>query len=242
GKQLAPDGGEEPCEYCGGSGYLYDDSVEGFTAPAVVAAMDGEEGVFHGAGREDVDARMLESGRPFVLEVKHPRERTPDLPSLEREINEAAEGAVEVEGLDLATHEMVERVKGLEASKTYRMDVEFAGPVDPEAFEGALDALDGATIEQDTPQRVAHRRADLTRVREVYEISGELLDPEHAELTVHGAGGLYVKELVSGDEGRTEPSFAGLVGVEGVVTALDVIDVRGESGAFDDPEYLRDTN
>ncbi|KYH26182.1 tRNA pseudouridine synthase Pus10 [Halalkalicoccus paucihalophilus] len=240
GKQLSRDGGEEPCEHCGGSGYLYDDSVEGFTAPAVVEAMDGEEGVFHGAGREDVDARMLESGRPFVLEVKHPRKRDPDPAALEAEINERAGGSVEVEGLELATHEMVERVKGLEASKTYRMDVEFAEPVDPEAFEEALEVLDGATIEQDTPQRVSHRRADLTRVREVYEIEGELHDPEHAELTVHGAGGLYVKELVSGDEGRTDPSFAGLVGVESVVTALDVIDVRGEDEPFDDPDYLRE--
>ncbi|WP_122089024.1 tRNA pseudouridine(54/55) synthase Pus10 [Halalkalicoccus subterraneus] len=239
GKQLAPDGGEEPCEHCGGSGYLYDDSVEGYVAPAVVEAMDGEEGVFHGAGREDVDARMLQSGRPFVLEVKRPREREPDLAALEAGINERAGGAVEVEGLELATHEMVERVKGLEASKTYRMDVKFAEPVEPEDFEKALRELDGATIEQDTPQRVSHRRADLTRVREVYEISGELRDPEHGELTIHGAGGLYVKELVSGDAGRTDPSFAGLVGVESVVTALDVIDVRGEDEPFDDPDYLR---
>lgn len=238
GKQLGPDG-EEPCEYCGGSGYLYDDSVEGFTVPSVVSVMDGEEGVFHGAGREDVDARMLESGRPFAIEVKHPRERTPDLEALEAEINENASGSVEVIGLELATHEMVERVKGLEASKTYRMDVEFGEPVETEAFENALESLDGATIEQDTPQRVAHRRADLTRVREVYEISGELHDSTHAELTVHGAGGLYVKELISGDDGRTDPSLAGLVGTKSVVTALDVVDVRGEEEPFDDPAYLR---
>ncbi|MEM4781273.1 MAG: tRNA pseudouridine(54/55) synthase Pus10 [Halalkalicoccus sp.] len=239
GKQLGPDG-EEPCEHCGGSGYLYDDSVEGHTVPAVVEAMDGEEGVFHGAGREDVDARMLGSGRPFAIEVKRPRERIPDLAALETRINERAGGAVEVEGLELATHEMVERVKGLEASKTYRMDVEFAEPIDSETFERALEELDGATIEQDTPQRVSHRRADLTRVREVYSIEGELHDSTHAELTVHGAGGLYVKELVSGDEGRTDPSFAGLVGVDAVVTALDVIDVRGEKERFDDPAYLKD--
>ena len=172
--------------------------------------------------------------------MKHPRERTPDVGALEADINEHADGSVEVIGLELATHEMVERVKSLEASKTYRMDVEFAEPVEPEVFENALAALDGATIEQDTPQRVAHRRADLTRVREVYEMSGELHDPTHAELTVHGAGGLYVKELVSGDDGRTEPSLAVLVGTNSVVTALDVIDVQGEEEPFDDPAYLMD--
>lgn len=238
GKQLGPDG-EQPCEHCGGSGYLYDDSVEGFTVPSVVRAMDGKEGVFHGAGREDVDARMLESGRPFAIEVKHPRARTPNVEALEAEINTKAGGSVEVEGLRLATHEMVERVKSLEASKTYRMGVEFAEPVEPEAFESGLADLDGATIEQATPQRVSHRRADLTRIREVYEMSGELVDPTHAELTIHGAGGLYVKELISGDAGRTTPSLAGLLGTKSVVTALDVVDVRGEEERFDDPAYLR---
>ena len=239
GKQLADGGGEEPCEYCDGAGYMYETSVEGLTTPPVVEAMDGSEGVFHGAGREDVDARMLGTGRPFVVEVKRPRRRTPDLEALEHEINERADGAAEVEGLRLATYEMVERVKELLASKTYRMDVEFAEPVDEASFEAALAALDGATIEQETPNRVAHRRADLTRTREVYAADGELCDEYHAELEIHGAGGLYVKELVSGDEGRTEPSLAGLLGVEAVVTALDVLAVEGEEEAFDEPEYLR---
>ncbi|MFC7223693.1 tRNA pseudouridine(54/55) synthase Pus10 [Halalkalicoccus sp. GCM10025322] len=238
GKQLSADGGEEPCEGCDGTGYRYDRSVEGLTTPAVVEAMDGAEGVFHGAGREDVDARMLGSGRPFVIEVKRPRKRSPDVEALEAEVNERAGGAVEVEGLRLATHEMVERVKGLDASKTYRMDVEFDRPVEPAELEAVLSELSGATIEQDTPQRVDHRRADLTRVREVYDADGELIEPRRAELTVHGEGGLYVKELVSGDDGRTRPSLAGLLGTESVVTALDVIDVEGEAEPFDDPAYL----
>jgi len=76
GIQLGDDG-EEPCDYCGGSGYLYDTSVEQVVRPHVVDAMDGDEGTFHGAGREDVDARMLEGGRPFVLEVKRPACATP---------------------------------------------------------------------------------------------------------------------------------------------------------------------
>lgn len=253
GKQLAPDGvaeqgsaaretssrgGEEPCEHCGGSGYLYDRSVEELTAPPIVAAMDGEEGIFHGAGREDVDARMLGSGRPFVIETKRPKERTPDTAALEREINESG-NAAEVEGLRLATHEMVERVKQLDASKTYRMDVEFARPVEPGEFAAALSELDGATVEQDTPQRVDHRRASRTRTRDVYAIEGDLVDPRRGELTVRGEGGLYVKELVSGDADRTRPSLAGLLGVESAVTALDVIDVEGEDEPFDDPAYLR---
>ncbi|MFC4543860.1 tRNA pseudouridine(54/55) synthase Pus10 [Halosolutus amylolyticus] len=239
GVQLGDDG-EVDCEYCGGSGYMYDTSVEQVVRPHVVDAMDGDEGTFHGAGREDVDARMLGEGRPFVLEVKRPRKRDPDPAELEREINEATEGSVEVEGLRLATYEMVERVKEHDASKRYRADVEFADPIDEEAFDGALETLDGATVEQYTPQRVDHRRANLTRERIVHAIEGDLRAPTEAEVRVHGEGGLYIKELISSDDGRTEPSLAGLLDTDAEVTALDVTGVEGEDEPFELEAYFRD--
>ncbi|WP_458205915.1 tRNA pseudouridine(54/55) synthase Pus10 [Haladaptatus sp. NG-SE-30] len=239
GKQLAEGGGEEDCDYCGGSGYLYDESVEQLTTPPVLDAMDGEEAIFHGAGREDVDALMLGTGRPFVIEVKKPRMRTPDIDALEAEINDFADGKAEVDDLRLATHEMVERVKELDASKTYRAQVEFGDTVTETDLAAATEELDGATIEQFTPNRVDHRRARRTRVREVYDIDAHLEDEHHTEVEVHGAGGLYIKELISGDEGRTEPSLAGLLGVDAEVTALDVVAVEGEDEPFDLPEYLR---
>jgi len=182
---------------------------------------------------------MLGTGRPFVLEVKPPHRRDVDLDVIESEINEASD-AVEVEGLRFATHDMVERVKEHDASKTYRMTVEFDEPVDDAALQDALDELEGTTVEQRTPRRVDHRRADLVRERAVYETSGSLTDERHATLVVHGAGGLYVKELVSGDEGRTEPSLAGLLGVGAVVTALDVTAVEGEDEPFEHSDFFRD--
>lgn len=239
GVQLGDDG-EEACDYCDGSGYMYDTSVEQVVRPHVVDAMDGDEGTFHGAGREDVDARMLEEGRPFVLEVKRPRERTPDVATLESEINEAAEGAVEVEGLRLASYDMVERIKEHDASKHYRADVEFGDSVEEDEFEAALEELRGTTVEQDTPQRVDHRRAALTRERTVYDAEGELREPTQAEVRIHGEGGLYIKELISSDEGRTVPSLAGLLETDAVVTALDVTGVEGESEPFEVEAYFRD--
>jgi len=230
---------DELCSGCDGTGYRYDESVEQLTAPVVEEAMNGTDAVFHGAGREDVDARMLGTGRPFVVEVKEPRVRHVDTDALEAEIDGFADGKVEVEGLRLATHEMVERVKEHDASKQYRMDVEFGDAVTPEQFEEALETLDGATIHQDTPQRVSHRRAAKTRTREVYDIDGELDDARHATVEVHGEGGLYVKELVSSDEGRTEPSLAGHLDVDATVTALDVLRVEGEDEAFEQPEFFR---
>ncbi|KZN25656.1 tRNA pseudouridine(54/55) synthase Pus10 [Haladaptatus sp. R4] len=240
GKQLAEGGGEESCDYCGGSGFLYDESVEQLTTPPVLEAMDGEEAIFHGAGREDVDALMLGTGRPFAIEVKKPRRRRPDTDELEAEINEFADGKAEVDTLTLATHDMVERVKGLDASKTYRAQVEFDEAVTEEDLAAAIEELDGATVDQFTPNRVDHRRANLTRVREVYSIEGHMDDERHGEVEIHGEGGLYIKELVSGDEGRTEPSLAGLLGVDAEVTALDVVAVEGEDEIFGHDDYLKE--
>jgi len=231
---------DEICEGCDGSGYRYDESVEQLTAPVVEDAMDGEGVTFHGAGREDVDALMLEGGRPFVIEIDEPRRRTVDIDALTEAIDDFAEGKVEVTDLHLATYDMVERVKELDASKTYRMAVEFDHAVDPAAFDDALDELDGATVEQRTPQRVDHRRADLVRTRDVYDIEGDLESDTEATVELHGEGGLYVKELVSSDEGRTEPSLAGLLGVDTEVTRLDVLEVEGEDEPFLTEEFVRE--
>jgi tRNA pseudouridine synthase 10 len=232
--------GSQPCGNCGGTGYLYDYSVEELTAPVVRDVMDGTDATFHGAGREDVDARMVGTGRPFVIEVREPRRRSIDTDRLEGDINAFAEGRVEVDRFGLATYDAVERVKGLDASKRYRAEVEFDGSIDADDLATALADLDGATVEQYTPRRVDHRRARITRTREVYDAAGELDDPTHATVEIHGAGGLYVKELISGDEGRTEPNLADRVGVDAEVIALDVVGVYGESEPFEDPAYFRE--
>jgi tRNA pseudouridine synthase 10 len=231
---------DELCDGCDGTGYRYDESVEQLTASVVEDAMGGSGSKFHGAGREDVDALMLGTGRPFVIEVEEPRRRHVDTDKLEREINDTAEGKVEVEGLRPATHGMVERVKELPASKTYRAGVAFEEPVEPGEFAAALGELEGVTIHQETPRRVDHRRASKTRTREVYGTSGDPEGDRRATLEIHGEGGLYVKELVHGDEGRTEPSLAGLLGVGTEVTALDVLAVEGEEEPFEREEFFRD--
>jgi len=235
----------EECAHCNGEGYLYEDSVEELVAPPVRDAMEGTDATFHGAGREDVDARMLGTGRPFVVEVANPRSRSPDIEALETGIDDRARRRVEVRNLALATYEIVARVKKLDANKTYRAEVAFSEPVTPADLAAAVDELRGRTIHQDTPERVSHRRADRTRTREVYAIEAdadvEAGGDEHrrATIEVHGEGGLYIKELLHGDGGRTEPSLAGLMGVDVEVRALDVTAVEAEDGAFADPEYLR---
>ena len=125
----------------------------------------------------------------------------------------------------------VERVKSLDASKRYRARVSFSEDVTKNELGDALDALVG-TVEQRTPSRVDRRRADKVREREVYEATGELIDDAEsgrkATVELHTEGGLYVKELVSGDEGRTAKSLASLLEVEATVEELDVLSVEAE--------------
>ena len=214
------------CERCSGTGRMYQESVDELIKPAVIAACQAEDTIFHGAGREDIDARMLGSGRPFVVEAVRPRVRTVDLRELENAINRQAEGKVEVLGLSPADQKMVERLKEGPFEKTYSALVDLGSEITEEKLKSVLKELVGS-IDQQTPTRVSHRRADKIRVRKVYsadlvEVSGRL-----ARITIRGDSGLYIKELISGDGGRTKPSLAGALGVDAVVVELDVIDVGG---------------
>ncbi len=219
------------CPSCGHTGKQYPESVEELVAPPFLAAAQARAGHLHGAGREDIDARMLGRGRPFVLELVSPRRRRLDLVRLEEEVNRTAAGKVEVAGLVFVSPETVGEIKEAQAQKVYRALVEFDADVTKEALaEGLLGLL--GTIEQRTPRRVAHRRADLVRGRRLLEARGELLSPRRAELTLRSEGGLYIKELVTGDEGRTRPSLTERLGAPSRVAELDVLDVS--SPAFPD--------
>ncbi len=212
------------CASCGGTGKQYPLSVEELVLPAFLSATGGTGGHLHGAGREDIDARMLGRGRPFVVEVKEPRRRRIDLAAVAEEIHRAAEGRVEILDLRPGSPELVAQVKEEHADKRYRARVEFGEPVSGEALARALEALVGE-IEQRTPERVRHRRADLVRRRRVHAAKGALVSPTEAEVEILCQGGLYVKELVSGDGGATQPNLAALLGVPAKVAELDVLDV-----------------
>jgi tRNA pseudouridine synthase 10 len=216
------------CPACNFTGKTYQESVEELISPPLLRETRGTGTAFHGAGREDIDALMLGTGRPFVIEIKEPKVRTLDLERLQREINASAAGKVEVSELQFVKGSVVERLKNIEAEKVYEARVRFAEPIKPEQLHEALGRLQGATIEQRTPTRVSHRRADLVRTRKVLEIAGELLSPTEALIRVHCEGGLYIKELVSGDGGRTRPSVSELLGTPSEVTELNVLEVRGD--------------
>jgi tRNA pseudouridine synthase 10 len=216
------------CDRCNGSGRMYPESVDELIRPAVIEASLAEDTVFHGAGREDIDARMLGTGRPFIVEAQRPKRRTIDLAWLQDEINRQTCGKVEVIDLEIVGGEQVEVIKNAAFEKTYEALVKLGSDVPEEKLKSVLKELVGL-IDQRTPTRVSHRRADKNRARRVFDADLIEIKGRSARITIRGDSGLYIKELISGDGGRTRPNLAVCLGVDAVVEELDVINVGGKS-------------
>jgi len=214
------------CEKCDGTGKMYLESVEELISETFLEATKGEKTSFHASGREDIDARMLGNGRPFVIEVSKPKKRFLDLKLIEVAVNANALGKVEVCGLHFSNKAVVRRLKkGESAQKEYRVLMEFENNISDEGLHLLEKELNGALIKQQTPLRVLHRRADLTREKYIYEVKVKKVALKRAEMKIRCQGGLYVKELVSGDEGRTIPSVSELLENRAKPLKLDVLDV-----------------
>lgn len=215
------------CWECNDTGVTYAESVEDAIGDAAQPLFAAKGFAFHGAGREDIDALMLGTGRPFILELKDPRRRTVDLAELERRVNATtATSGVAVRDLRMAAPEEVAEIKEGEYGKEYVAHVLAAQPVERSQVEAVVAQLNGITLDQRTPDRVAHRRADLVRKRRLHKVTLEGMAESPGTrfaLRVHAESGTYIKEMVSGDDGRTTPSFAGLAGIAAKVEALDVV-------------------
>jgi len=214
------------CERCHFTGKMYQDSVEELIGRPAIELFSAKGAVLHGAGREDIDARMIGSGRPFVMEIVGPSRRSVDLKGLEEAINRSASGRVEVSLERWTRRGEVETIKSDKGYKKYRILVEIEGPLSLYELQSALKALQGVTIYQRTPQRVAHRRADKIRERHATEITYLGEEEGGYVLEVTGEAGLYIKELISGDNGRTRPSLTEILGRPAKVSRLDVMQVE----------------
>ncbi|MGD8505064.1 MAG: tRNA pseudouridine(54/55) synthase Pus10 [Candidatus Bathyarchaeota archaeon] len=214
------------CQQCKGTGKMYQESVEEIIGEPTLKIAEGEAIAFHGAGREDIDARMLGQGRPFVIEIKRPKKRFFDLLNLAQTINERAKGKVEVSKLRLATKDTVRKLKKTEAAqKLYKVIVEFDKSMSKKRLTELAKTLTNTVIRQQTPKRVLHRRADLFREKHIYKAKIKRLKPRKMEMRVQCQGGLYIKELITGDEGRTSPSVAEILDVKAKPLELDVLEV-----------------
>ena len=216
------------CTRCEGFGKLTRESVQELIGWVLGKAFGTRKHKFHGAGREDVDVRMLGTGRPFVIELIGPKSHDVDLAAVEAEINRRNEGKLEVLGLHWTEKERVRTLKEGKHAKEYRALVEIDREVDPERFRELVGPR--MTVSQRTPSRVAHRRADKVRERWVEFRSIEPADDAHLEVRVACEHGTYVKEAISGEDGATTPSLSALLDVPTRCVELDVVRILDEEG------------
>ena len=219
------DGG---CESCNGTGQQYPHSIQSLVCEPLIESSGASSDSFHGMGREDIDVRCLGDGRPFVAELKSPLRRTLNLEKLTKSINKAAENQIEIHGLRLSNRSEVSRIKETKAEKSYTICFTSDHGLTDDEICTRIQSLSGQMLEQQTPQRVAHRRADKVRQRKVVSIENILIADDEIQFDVRCESGTYVKELVHSDEGRTIPSVAGLLEADCQVIWLDVKDIHAD--------------
>ncbi len=195
---------------------------------AIAAEYDATTLILHGAGREDVDVRMLGTGRPFVAELKSPRLRARARRDFSSKKRLVVKGLVEavIGGIVGRKDVAAAKEEGRSHSKTYRATIIASRDIGVEELRRLEEFFQNRLVEQRTPKRVRHRRPDVVRERRVYSVRAALLAPRVFTALIRAEGGLYIKELVSGDNGETRPSFSEVVGAELYCAELDVVDVE----------------
>lgn len=209
------------CKRCNGKGEMYP-SFENILASCIIRQTGGKGTKLHAAGREDIDARMVGTGRPFVLEIASPDKKKIDFAAVENEMNQRDDCGVK--GLRAVPKAFVEVVSNA------RFDKEYVALVSADRALTSADAekisgLSGALISQQTPERVLHRRPDLVRKRKVKSIGAKAVSGK-LEVRVLAEAGTYIKELISGDNGRTVPSISSLLRCCAKCDSLDVVGIR----------------
>lgn len=214
------------CEKCSFTGQQYPFTVEGIIAKPFLIRTNSTGSSFHGAGREDIDALMLGQGRPFVLELKNPKFRYFNVREITDQVNKSSK--VKINSLSFCEKLIIKKIKE-ESSKTkksYRALIELEKPAKQSDLDNLI--LIGKTsfkINQFTPTRVSHRRANIMRVKKVFKFNIENKDSNHFEITITTQGGTYIKEFISGDNGNTKPSISEILGINCKCIELDVLEV-----------------
>jgi len=189
---------------------------------------------FHASGREDIDVRMLGTGRPFVLEIIDAH----TLPTIQS-LHKAAEHlnlkfepvyGVGIDGSNLL-YGNAKNFSGLQAETENKvkhygcmcwsekiiptqdfLDAKFSLPSsDTSSNRIAISKENPLKIIQATPVRVLHRRSAANRERYIVSMKSKRINDHWFQLWVSTSAGTYVKEFVRGDLGRTTPSVASML-------------------------------
>jgi len=218
--------GGKGCTYCKGEGKMYPTSVQEIIEKPLLKATGARKSSFSGAGREDIDARCIDF-RPFVIEIMKPEKRKINLKKIVKQINKSKK--VNVKNLKIVDSgkEIIRRIKTERYDKTYLAEVEFEKKIDRKKLK-LLKQLTKEPIIQKTPLRVVHRRADKFRKRRVKKISYKVRGKKLV-LKIRTEAGLYIKELISGDNGRTKPNISDMIENKVKKISLDVIKIHAKN-------------
>jgi len=171
------------CESCKFTGKQYKTSVEELISPEFVKEAKSDGSKFHGAGREDIDVRMLGTGRPFVLELKNPKIRTLDLKKIQNKVNKSNKKKIKVSDLKYSSKERVKNLKlnAENTKKVYEAIVISKEKISKDTFDVLLKKLkivyEKQKLQQRTPIRVSHRRADKIREKKIFSVEGKFIKP-----------------------------------------------------------------
>ncbi|GAB2229980.1 hypothetical protein Droror1_Dr00014236 [Drosera rotundifolia] len=209
-------------------------SVEEIVGGAIFPICKCDTCKFHAAGREDIDVRMLGSGRPFLVEIQNARviPSTAHLKDMEEGINSLDNRLVTVKNLKIVDNEgwALMREGEAEKQKEYVALVWISRPVEDEDL-CTLSSFKDMKIVQRTPIRVLHRRSPLDREKIIHWMNIEKIagNPQYFFLRLCTQAGTYIKEFVHGDLGRTHPSIGSICGCRAEILQLDVTDVKMDS-------------
>ena len=162
----------------------------------------------------EIETENVKPGKDQLLQMKKP-----ELVALCVELGVKKSGTKD---------DLIERISNVEEPEIETFEL----PDDDFIIKSIL-SLEGVKLAQRTPERVAHRRADLVRRRTVFEVHKPVIElmedgTREIEVTMRCESGTYVKETVHGDSGRTQPSIASLLKSKCEVIWLDVGDIHAD--------------
>lgn len=201
-----------------------------FDAICDTLGFDRKQMTFSASGREDLDVRMLGTGRPFYIKIENPANRNilkSQLLAIEESILKTELAAVVK--LKIVYASDLNKIKTGEESKkkTYKALCKTDAPDIKQAIE-KINALEALEITQATPMRVLHRRSLLPRTKTIHKMEAKETEGNLFEVEIVTQAGTYVKEFVHGDLERTCPNLCSIVGYSTDIVALDCIDINLE--------------
>ncbi|MEM5875216.1 MAG: tRNA pseudouridine(54/55) synthase Pus10 [Candidatus Aenigmatarchaeota archaeon] len=211
------------CEKCGGRGLLYPNSIQMIIEKPLLKLTKGKKSKIHAEGREDIDVRCL-GWRPFVIEIVKPKIRKMDLKKAEKTINKSKKIKVKLLKILEDGKRIIKFLKTEKSDKLYRAEVVFESNIDLNRLK-ILKGIKNLVVNQQTPLRVLRRRSDIIRRRIVKNIKFKLKGKKTIVLEILASSGLYVKEFITGDGGRTRPSIAEILNNKPTKVILDVIKI-----------------